>query len=38
MEESEFYDIQVPTVLDMSEINDKYLFPSLMGTQSKPAE
>lgn len=30
MEESSFYDIRVPTTLDMSEINSNTLFPSLM--------
>lgn len=36
MEESEFYDIKVPTTIDLKEIGDNAYFPSLIQTKSSP--
>jgi hypothetical protein len=37
MEESEFYDIRVPTTIDPRELGDNAYFPSLIQTKSQPA-
>jgi hypothetical protein len=36
LEESEFYDIRVPTTIDISELNNATFFPSLIETRSMP--
>ena len=36
LEESEFYDIRLPTTIDASQLNSTAYFPSLMETQSMP--
>ena len=36
MEESEFYDIRVPTTINPSELGDNTYFPSLIQTKSLP--
>jgi hypothetical protein len=36
MEESEFYDIRVPTTINPNELGDNYYFPSLIQTKSLP--
>lgn len=36
MEESEFYDIRVPTTINPSELGDNTYFPSLIQTKSMP--
>lgn len=36
MEESEFYDIRVPTTINLNELGDNAYFPSLIQTKSQP--
>lgn len=36
MEESQFYDIRVPTTIDPNELGSNYFFPSLIQTKSSP--